>query len=88
MVEQPSPSTPFGSQVFMVKSVAPISVAMRSKDYNESRQAPEKAVADGPPPPPVSGPLEIKKPTLEPVVKPPPKGVLRRSYYNPNSRAA
>ena len=88
MVEQPSPSAPFGSQVFMVKSVAPISVATWSKDYNEPRQAPEKAVADGPPPPPVSGPLEIEKPSLEPVVKPPAKGVLRRSSYNPNARAA
>lgn len=72
----------------MVKSVAPISVATRSKDYNESWQAPGKAVADGPPPPTVSGPLEIEKPTPEPVVKPPPKGFLRRSSYNPNARVA
>ena len=76
MVEQPSPSAPFGSQVFMVKTIAPISVATWSTDYNESWQALKKAVADGPPPPPVSGPLEIEKPSLEPVVKPPPKGVL------------
>ena len=88
MVEQPSPSAPFGSQVFMVKSVAPISVTTRSKDYNESRQAPGKAVANGPPPPPVSGSWEIEKPTPEPVVKPPSKGVLRRSSYNPNARAS
>ena len=45
-------------------------------------------MVDGPPPPPVSGPLEIKKPTAEPVVRPPSKGVLRRSSYNPNARAA
>ena len=88
MVEQPSPSAPFGSQVFMMNGVAPISVATRSKDYNESRQAPGKAVADGPPPPPISGSLEIEKPTPEPIVKPPSKGVLRRSSYNPNARAA
>ena len=43
---------------------------------------------DGPPPLPVSGPLEIEKPTTEPVVRPPSKGVLRRSSYNPNARAA
>ena len=78
----------FRSQVFMMKTVAPISVATRSKDYNEPRQAPGKAVADGPPHPPISGPLEIEKPSLEPIVKPPPKGVLRRSSYNPNAHAA
>ena len=59
MVEQPSPFAPFGSQVFMMNGAAPISVATHLKDYNESRQAPGKAVADGPPPPPVSGSLEI-----------------------------
>ena len=47
-----------------------------------------KAVVDGTPPPPISGSLEIEKPTPEPVVKPPSKGVLRRYSYNPNSRAA
>ena len=52
MVEQPSPSAPFGSQVFMMNGAAPISVATCSKDYNESRQAPGKAVADGPRAPP------------------------------------
>ena len=88
MVEQLSPSTPFGSQVFMMNGAAPISVATRSKDYNESRQAPGKVVADGPPPPPISGSLEIEKPTPEPIVKPSSKGVLRRSSYNPNARAA
>ena len=88
MVEQPSPSAPFGSQVFMMNGAAPISVATRSKDYNESQQAPGKAVADGPPPPPVFGSLEIEKPTPEHVVKPPSKGVLRRSSYNPNAHAA
>ena len=38
--------------------------------------------------PPVSGPLEIEKPSAEPVVRPPSKGVLRRSSYNPNAHAA
>ena len=88
MVEQGSSSAPFGSQVFMMKTNAPITIATRLKDYNSQQQAPRKAVADGPPLPPVSGPLEIEKPSLESVVKPPPKGVLRRSSYNPNARAA
>ena len=59
MVEQPSPSAPFGSQVFMMNGVAPVSIATRSKDYAGSCQAVGKEVIDGPPPPPTFGPLEI-----------------------------
>ena len=76
MVKQPWPSAPFGSQVFMMNGVAPVSIATRSKDYARSRQAARKEVIDGPPPPPTSGPLEIEKPSAEPVVQPPSKGVL------------
>ena len=72
----------------MMKVAAPISITTHSKDYSELWQAPGKAFADGPPPPPIFGSLEIEKPTPEPVVKPPSKGVLRRSSYNPNARAA
>ena len=39
-------------------------------------------------PPPTSGPLEIERPSAEPVVQPPSKGVLRKSSYNPNARDA
>ena len=72
----------------MMNGAAPISIAMHSKDYNELCQALGKVVADGPPPPPVSGSLEIEKPTAELVVRPPSKGVLRKSSYNPNAHAA
>ena len=37
MVEQPLPSAPFGSQVFMMNGAAPVSIATRSKDYVGSR---------------------------------------------------
>ena len=57
MVEQPSPSAPFGSQVFMMNGVAPVSIATGSKDYVGSCQAAGKEVVDGPPLPLVSGPL-------------------------------
>ena len=60
----------------MMNGAAPVSIATRSKDYSGSRQAAGKEVVDGPPPPPVSGPLEIEKPSAEPVVRPPSKGVL------------
>ena len=76
MVEQPSPSAPFGSQVFMMNGAAPVSTATRSKDYAGSRQEIGKEFVDGPPPPPASGPLEIEKPSTKPVVRPPSKGVL------------
>ena len=88
MVEQPSLSAPFGSQVFMMDGAAPVSIATHSKDYVGSRQAAGKEDVDGPPPPLVSGPLEIEKPSIEPIVRPPSKGVLRKSSYNPNARAA
>ena len=88
MVEQPSPSAPFGSQVFMMNGAALVSIATHSKDYAGSRQAVGKEVVNGPPPPPISGPLEIEKPSAEPVAKPPSKGVLRKSFYNLNARAA
>ena len=69
----------------MMNGVAPVSISAHSKDYAGSRQAAGKEILDGPPPPPVSGSLEIEKPTAKPVVKPPSKGVLRRSSYNPNA---
>ena len=47
-----------------------------------------EGIHDGPPPPPVSDPLEIEKPSAEPVVRPPSKGVLRKSSYNRHACAA
>ena len=76
MVEHPSPSEPFGSQVFMMNGVAPVSISTQSKDYTGSCQEAGKEVIDGPPPPPASGPLEIERPSAEPVIWPPSKGVL------------
>ena len=70
----------------MMNGSAPVSIATRSKDYVGSRQAAEKEVVDGPPPPPTSGPLEIERPGVDPVVRPPSKGVLRKYSYNPNVR--
>ena len=72
----------------MMNGAATVSIATRSKDYAGSRQEAGKEVMDGPPPLPVSSPLEIEKLIAEPVVRPPSKGVLRRSSYNPNDRAA
>ena len=68
MVEQPQPSAPFGSQVFMMNGSTSVSIATRSKDYTGSHQAMGKDIVDGPPPPPVIGPLEIERPNVESVV--------------------
>ena len=39
-------------------------------------------------PPPVSDPLQIEKPNSDLVIKPPTKGVLRKSAFNPHARDA
>ena len=66
---------------------ASISIATWSKYYTRSRQAVEKEIANGPPPPLASGPLEIEKSNVEPTIWPHSKGVLRKSSYNPNASA-
>ena len=60
----------------MMNGATSVSIATRSKDYAKSRQATRKEVVDGPLSPPTSGPLEIEKPSVEPVIRPPSKGVL------------
>ena len=52
------------------------------------RQVTGKEIIDGPPPLPISGPLEIERPNVESIMRPSSKGVLRKSSYNPNARAA
>ena len=88
MVEQPQSSVPSGSQVFMMNDSASISIATQSKDYAGSRQEMGKEIVDGPPPPPIFGPLEIERHNAESIVRPPSKGVLHKSSYNPNACAA
>jgi hypothetical protein len=43
-----------------------------------------------PPPPtsPSNGPLHLERPCLDTVLRPPPKGVVRKSSFNPHARAA
>ena len=72
----------------MMNGSAAVSIATRSKYYTGLRQEMGKEIADGHPPPPISGPLEIERPSAELVVRPPSKGVLCKSSYNPNARAA
>ena len=86
MVVDPSqPSSSFGSQVFMAGTI-PIHVTTRAKDYPS--QAGKEPEVPSSAPPSSSGPLHIERPSTETIPRPPPKGVLRKSSYNPNSRAA
>ena len=71
----------------MMNSSASVSIATQSKYCRELRQATGKEIADGPPLP-VSGPLQIERPSTEPIVRPPYKGVIHKSSYNPNACAA
>ena len=72
----------------MMNGSAIVSIATQSKDYTGSLQATGKEIANGPPPPPVTGPLEIERLNAESIVRSPSKGVLRKSSYSPNARAA
>lgn len=67
----------------------PINVATRSKDYQtlapvagkEKEVAPSSST-------PSSEPLQIERPNPDSATRAPYRGVLRKSSYNPNARAA
>ena len=86
MVDQPQSSASSGSQVFMVST--PINVATRSKYYQtfapiagkEKEATPSSSALS-------SSPLHIEHPNPDSTIRPPSRGVLRKSFYNPNARA-
>jgi len=66
-------------------------VATRSKDYPPpEKPLVEKDTTDVPSSstPSNFGPLHIKKPSTDSIVRPPPKGVFRKSSYNLNAKAS
>lgn len=87
MVDQPQSSTSIGSQLFMINT--PINVATTSKYYQtptptvrkEKEVTPSSSILSS------SGPLHIEWPNLDSAIQPPSRGVLRKSLYNPNTRA-
>jgi len=86
MVADPSqPSSSLGSQVFMARTI-PVHISTRAKEY-PSHAGKEPEVPSSAPPS-ISGPLHIERPSTETPIRPPPKGVLRKSSYNPNSCAS
>jgi len=86
MVANPDQSSSsFGSQVFMAGTI-PIHISTRTKDYPSSAGKEPEVPSSAPPS--SSGPLHIERPSTETPIRPPPKGVLQKSSYNPNARAA
>jgi hypothetical protein len=69
-----------------------VAVATRAKDYSPSKQKvddmPPSLVQPSPPTSPPNSPLHLKRPGLDTVLRPPPKGVVRKSAFNPHTRAA
>jgi hypothetical protein len=69
-----------------------IALTTRAKDYSSSKEKvddlPPSLVQPSPVTPPTSGPLHLKQPSLDTVLRPPPKGVIWKSAFNPHARAA
>ena len=64
----------------------PIHVTTRAKEYPSHAEKEPEVPSSAPPS--SSGPLHIERPNAETMIRPPPKGVLQKSSYNLNARAA
>jgi hypothetical protein len=85
--DQPSPSTTY--YVLMCTGDSKknkVAVATQTKDYSPSKEK----VDDSPPPStsPPNCPLHLKKPSLDIVLCPPPKGFIHNFSFNPHARVA
>jgi hypothetical protein len=91
--DQPSSSTT--SYVLMCTGDSKqkdIALTTRAKDYSPSKEKvddlPPSLVQPSPATPPTNDPLHLERPSLDTVLRPPPKGVVRKSAFNPHARAA
>jgi hypothetical protein len=68
-----------------------ITLTTRAKDYSSSKEKvdaiPPSLVQPSPMTPPTNGPLHLERPSLDTVLRPPPKGVVWKSYFNPHAHA-
>ena len=68
-----------------------VTLTTRAKDYTSSKEkvgdTPPDLVSTSPPNPPSYGPLHLERPNLDTVIRPPPKGVVKKSAFNPHARA-
>jgi hypothetical protein len=69
-----------------------VALTTRAKDYSPSKEKvddlPPSLVQPSPMTPPTNGPLHLKQPSLDTVLRPPPKGVVQKSTFNPHARVA
>jgi hypothetical protein len=94
LVIHDQPSTSTQSYVLMCTGDSTkndVTLTTRAKDYTPSKEKvdelPPDLVQPSPPNPPTNGPLHIKRPSLDTVLRPP-KGVIKKSAFNPHARAA
>jgi hypothetical protein len=90
--DQPSPSTTL--YVLMCTGDSKkndVAITTRAKDYSPSKEkvddVPPSLVKPPPSTSPPNGPLHIKQLGLDTVLRPPPKGVVRKSSFNPHAHA-
>jgi hypothetical protein len=94
LVIHDQPSTSTSSYVLMCTGDSTknnIALTTRAKDYTPSKEKvddlPPDLVQPPPPNPPTNGPLHLERPSLDTVLRPP-KGVVKKSAFNPHARAA
>jgi hypothetical protein len=93
--DQPSASTSTQSYILMCTGDSrkdTVTLTTRAKDYTPSKEkvddTPPDLVSTSPPNPPTTSPLHLERPNLDTVIRPPPKGVVKKSAFNPHARAA
>jgi hypothetical protein len=69
-----------------------VALTTRAKYYSPSKEnvddLPPALVQPSPTTSPTNGPLHLERPSLDTVPRPPPKGVIWKSTFNPHARAA
>jgi hypothetical protein len=90
--DQPSPSTT--SYVLMCTGDSKkndIALTTRAKDYSPSKEKvddlPPSLVQPSPAIPPTKGPSHLERPSLDIVLRPPPKGVIQKLDFSPHAHA-
>jgi hypothetical protein len=95
LVIHDQPSTSTSSYVLMCTGDSKkdnVSLTTRAKDYTPAKEKvddlPPDLVQPSPPNPPTNDPLHLERSNLDTVIRPPPKGVVKKSAFNPHARAA
>jgi hypothetical protein len=95
LVIHDQPSTSTQSYILMCTGDSrkdTVTLTTRAKDYTSSKEKVDDTSPDlastSPPNPPTPGPLHLERPNLDTVIRPPPKGVVKKSTFNPHVCAA